>query len=91
MPLIKTPWALTEKEKRIGVFADTKKRHLDGADLPANPTAEEIIQSDLRVCYFVAKEEIAQHHLENDFHEFLREYGTKEYYFARDVLIWLGY
>jgi len=84
MPLIKTAWSLTEKEKCIGVFTDAE-------DLPANPTAEDIMQSDLRVSYEQAKKEIAQHHLEGDFHEFLSEYGREKEYFARDVLIWLQY
>ena len=81
MSLIKTPWALTEKEKQTQTVSYWA----------TNPTLEEVFESDAMVSYAEAKEEIAQHHLEGDFHEFLSEYGREKEYFARDVLIWLQY
>ena len=81
MPLIQTPWALTEKEKQSETVSYWQ----------GNPTLDEIFEIDAMVTYAEAKEEIAQHHLDGDFYLFLREYGTKEQYLGKDVLIWLGY
>ena len=78
---IQTAWSLTEKEKQSETVSYWA----------TSPTLEEVFESDALVSYAEAKEEIAQHHLENDFHLFLREYGTKKQYLGKDVLLWLGY
>ena len=36
-----------------------------------------------------AKREIEKHGL--DFYDFVRDYGSKQYYIGSDVLDWLGY
>ena len=99
MPLIKTPWALTEKEKPTETFLHSYcalRERMVGMHYD-DIFAEFEDGVDALCTYNQAKEEFAKHHCENDFPEFIQAYGdfsncpnSKEY-LARDVLIWLGY